>query len=75
MLIKLRKRRGEYPTGAVVDLPADEAQGLIAFGLADLVADIDAETPTRLVERAKVSKGMRTATIKQTEPSVAPEGE
>ena len=75
MLIKLRKRRGEYPTGAVVDLPADEAESLIAFGLADLVADVDAEAPTRLVERAKVSKGMRTATIKQTEPSVAPEGE
>ena len=75
MLIKLRKRRGEYPTGAVVDLPADEAQGLIAFGLADLVADIDAEASTRHVERAKVSKSMRTATIKQTEPSVAPEGE
>jgi hypothetical protein len=75
MLIKLRKRRGEYPTGAVVDLPAEEAQGLIAFGLADLVADVDAEATTRLVERAKVSKGMRTATIKQTEPSVAPEGE
>ena len=75
MLIKLRKRRGEYPTGAVVDLPADEAQGLIAFGLADAIADIDAEAPTRLVERAKVTKGMRTATIKQTEPSVAPEGE
>jgi hypothetical protein len=75
MLIKLRKRRGEYPTGAVVDVPADEAQSLIAFGLADLVADVDAEAPTRLVERAKVSKGMRTATINQTEPSVAPEGE
>jgi len=71
MLIKLRKRRGEYPTGAVVDMPADEAESLIAFGLADLVADVDAEAPTRLVERAKVSKGMRTATIKQTEPSVA----
>lgn len=75
MLIKLRKRRGEYPTGAVVDMPAEEAESLIAFGLADLVADVDAEAPTRLVERAKVSKGMRTATINQTEPSVAPEGE
>ena len=75
MLIKLRKRRGEYPTGAVVDMPSEEAESLIAFGLADLVADVDAEAPTRLVERAKVSNGMRTATIKQTEPSVAPEGE
>lgn len=75
MLVKLRKRRGEYPTGSIVDLPADEAQGLIAFGLAEPVADIDAALPTRHIERAKVSKGMRTATIKQTEPSVAPEGE
>ena len=75
MQIKLRKRRGEYPTGAVVDMPAEEAESLIAFGLADLVADVDAEAPTRLVERAKVSKGMRTATIDQTEPSVAPEEE
>jgi hypothetical protein len=75
MLIKLRKRRGEYSTGSVVDMPAQEAESLIAFGLADLVADVDAEAPTRLVERAKVSKGMRTATINQTEPSVAPEGE
>jgi hypothetical protein len=75
MLIKLRKRRGEYSTGSVVDMPAEEAESLIAFGLADLVADVDAEAQTRLVERAKVSKGMRTATINQTEPSVAPEGE
>jgi hypothetical protein len=75
MLVKLRKRRGEYPTGSIADLPQEEAEGLIAFGLADHVQDVDAEAPTRLVERAKVSKGMRTATITQTEPSVAPEGE
>jgi len=75
MLVKLRKRRGEYPTGSIADLPQEEAEGLIAFGLAEAVADVDAEAPTRHVERAKVSKGMRTATIKQTEPSVAPEGE
>lgn len=75
MLIKLRKRRGEYPTGAVVDMPADEAESLIAFGLADLVADVDAEVPTRLVERAKVSKGMKTATLPTEAFSVAPEGE
>jgi len=43
--------------------------------LAEAVADVDAEAPTRLVERAKVSKGMRTATISQSEPAVAPEGE
>jgi hypothetical protein len=75
MLVKLRKRRGEYPTGAIADLPQEEAEGLIAFGLADHVQDVDVEAPTRHVERAKVSKGMRTATIKQSEPDVAPEGE
>jgi hypothetical protein len=75
MLVKLRKRRGEYPTGAIADLPQEEAEGLIAFGLADHVQDVDAEAPTRHVERAKVSKGMRTATIKQSEPDVAPEGD
>ena len=75
MLVKLRKRRGEYPTGAIADLPQEEAEGLIAFGLADHVQDVDAEAPTRHVERAKVSKAMRTATIEQTEPDVAPEGE
>lgn len=68
MLVKLKKRRGEYPTGAVVDMPADEAESLVAFGLAELVGDIDAEAPTLTVERAKLSKAMRTATIKQTEP-------
>jgi len=75
MLVRLCKRRGEYPSGAFVDLPKAEAESLIGFGLAEAVADVDAEAPTRLVERAKVSKGMRTATIKQTEPSAAPETE
>jgi hypothetical protein len=75
MLVRLCKRRGEYPSGAFVDLPKAEAESLIGFGLAEAVADVDAEAPTRLVERAKVSKGMRTATISQSEPSVAPEGE
>jgi hypothetical protein len=75
MLVKLRKRRGEYPTGAIADLPQEEAEGLIAFGLADHVQDVDVEAPTRHVERAKVSKAMRTATIEQSEPDVAPEGE
>jgi len=75
MLVRLCKRRGEYPTGSIVDLPQAEAESLIGFGLAGRVADVDAEAPTRLVERAKVSKNMRTATITQTEPSVAPEGE
>ena len=68
MLVKLRKRRGEYPTGSIADLPQEEAEGLIAFGLAEAVADVDVEAPTRLIERAKVSKGMRTATIQQAEP-------
>ena len=75
MLVRLCKRRGEYPSGSIVDLPQAEAESLIGFGLAEAVADVDAEAPTRLVERAKVSKGMRTATIEQTEPTVAPEGE
>ena len=74
MLVRLCKRRGEYPSGSIVDLPQAEAESLIGFGLAEAVADVDAEAPTRLVERAKVSKGMR-ATISQSEPSVAPEGE
>jgi hypothetical protein len=75
MLVRLCKRRGEYPSGSIVDLPQAEAESLIGFGLAEAVADVDAAAPTRLVERAKVSKGMRTATISQSEPSVAPEGE
>jgi hypothetical protein len=75
MLVRLCKRRGEYPSGSIVDLPQAEAESLIGFGLAEAVADVDAEAPTRLVERAKVSKGMRTATISQSEPGVAPEGE
>ena len=75
MLVRLCKRRGEYPSGSIVELPQAEAESLIGFGLAEAVADVDAEAPTRLVERAKVSKGMRTATISQSEPSVAPEGE
>jgi hypothetical protein len=75
MLVRLCKRRGEYPSGSIVDLPQAEAESLIGFGLAEAVADVDAEAPTRLLERAKVSKGMRTATISQSEPSVAPEGE
>jgi hypothetical protein len=75
MLVRLCKRRGEYPSGSIVDLPQAEAESLIGFALAEAVADVDAEAPTRLVERAKVSKGMRTATISQSEPAVAPEGE
>jgi len=75
MLVRLCKRRGEYPSGSIVDLPQAEAESLIGFGLAEAVADVDAEAPSQLVERAKVPKNMRTATVTQTEPSVAPEGE
>ena len=75
MLVRLCKRRGEYPSGSIVDLPQAEAESLIGFALAEAVANVDAEAPTRLVERAKVSKNMRTATVTQSEPSVAPEGE
>jgi hypothetical protein len=71
MLVRLCKRRGEYPTGSIVDLPQAEAESLIGFGLAERVADVDAEAPTRLVERAKVSKNMRTATLSSTPASVA----
>ncbi len=71
MLVRLCKRRGEYPSGAFVDLPKAEAESLIGFGLAEAVADVDAEAPTRLVERAKVSKNMRTATLSSTPASVA----
>ena len=63
MLVRLCKRRGEYPSGAFVDLPKAEAESLIGFGLAEAVADVDAEAPTRHVERAKVSKGIKTATV------------
>ena len=71
MLVRLCKRRGEYPSGSIVDLPQAEAESLIGFGLAERVADVDAEAPTRLVERAKVSKNMRTATLSSTPASVA----
>lgn len=71
MLVKLKKRRGEYPTGAVVDMPADEAESLVAFGLAEAVGDIDAEAPTRLVERAEVKKNIKTATLPTEAASVA----
>lgn len=75
MLVRLCKRRGEYPSGAFVDLPTAEAQSLIGFGLAEAVADVDAEAPTRLVERAEVKKSTRTATVPTQAASVAPEGE
>lgn len=64
MLVRLSKRRGEYPSGSIVDLPADEAEALIGFGLAQAVGDVDAEVPRSLVERAKLPKVGRTATLK-----------
>lgn len=75
MLVRLCKRRGEYPTGAFVDLPKAEAESLIGFGLAEAVADVDAEAPTRLVERAKVKTSTSTATIKAVVESVIEETE
>ena len=63
MLVRLCKRRGEHPSGSFVDLPQAEAESLIGFGLAEAVADVDAEVPTRHVERAEVKKSTRTATV------------
>ena len=63
MLVRLCKRRGEYPSGSFVDLPKAEAESLIGFGLAEAVVDVDAEVPTRHVERAEVKKNMKTATV------------
>ena len=71
MLVRLCKRRGEYPSGAFVDLPKAEAESLIGFGLAEAVADVDAEVPTRHVERAEVKKNMKTATVPVEAASVA----
>jgi hypothetical protein len=63
MLVRLCKRRGEYPSGSIVDLPQAEAESLIGFGLAERVADVDAEAPARLVERAAVKSTIKTATV------------
>ena len=75
MLVRLCKRRGEYPSGSIVDLPQAEAESLIGFGLAEAVADVDAEVPTRLVERAAVKTSTKTATLPTSTASVASEGE
>lgn len=71
MLVRLCKRRGEYPAGSFVDLPAEEAKSLIGFGLAEAVANVDAEAHTRHVERAEVKKNMKTATVPTEASSVA----
>ena len=63
MLVRLAKRRNEHPAGAIVDLPTAEAESLIGFGLAEVVADVDAEAPTRHVERASVKPNTKTATV------------
>jgi hypothetical protein len=75
MLVRLCKRRGEYPSGSFVDLPKAEAESLIGFGLAEAVADVDAEAPTRHVERAEVKKNIKTATVPVEAADVDPEGE
>jgi len=71
MLVRLSKRRGEYPSGSIVDLPLEEAEALIGFGLAQAVGDVDAEVPRSLVERAKLPKVGRTATLPTETASVA----
>jgi hypothetical protein len=71
MLVRLCKRRGEHPSGSFVDLPQAEAESLIGFGLAEAVADIDAEALTRHVERAEVKKNIKTATVPVTAADVA----
>jgi len=63
MLVRLCKRRGEHPSGAFVDLPQAEAESLIGFGLAEAIADVDAEAQTRHVERASVKPNTKTATV------------
>ena len=63
MLVRLAKRRNEYPAGSIADLPKAEAESLIAFGLAEAVANVDAEAPTRHVERASVKPNTKTATV------------
>jgi hypothetical protein len=46
-----------------VDLPEAEAKSLIGFGLAEAIADVDAQVPTRHVERASVKPNTKTATV------------
>ena len=75
MLVRLCKRRGEYPSGSIVELPTDEAKALVGFGLAEEVASIDAEAHRSHVERAKLTKRVNTATIKSEAVSVAEIGE
>jgi hypothetical protein len=71
MLVRLAKRRNEHPAGAIVDLPTAEAESLIGFGLAEVVADVNAEASTRLVERAAVKNSTKTATLPTATASVA----
>jgi hypothetical protein len=67
MLVRLSKRRGEYPSGAFVDLPKAEAESLIGFGLAEAIEDVDAEPAKIVIERAVAKKDIKTATIKTVE--------
>jgi hypothetical protein len=75
MLVRLCKRRGEYPSGSIVELPNDEAKALVGFGLAEEVANVDAEVHRSPVERAKLPKRVNTATIESAPVSVAEIGE
>jgi hypothetical protein len=54
-----------------VDLPEAEAKSLIGFGLAEAIADVDAQVPTRNVERAAVKNSTKTATLPTQAVSVA----
>jgi hypothetical protein len=71
MLVRLCKRRGEYSAGSIVELPEAEAKSLIGFGLALAMPDVDAEAPTRNVERASVKPNIKTATLPTSTVSVA----
>lgn len=67
MLVRLSKRRGEYPSGAFVDLPKAEAESLIGFGLAQAIEDVDAQPTKTVVERATAKKDIKTATVETVE--------
>jgi len=71
MLVRLCKRRGESPSGSFVDLSTEEAESLIGFGLAEAIADVDAEASTRLVEHVAVKKTKKTSTLPAETASVA----
>ncbi len=69
MLVRLSKRRGEYPSGAFVDLPKAEAESLIGFGLAEAIVDVDAQPVKTVIERATAKKDIKTATLEVQDAS------